>query len=575
VVVVTQQRGRTISGRTRRRGTQRFLGRVRRQAARGILGRIRLGTAGSSPRLRRWALAVVLLGVALMPYPTQGAAGPPPVAACRGGCRGYGSGSVPSMIRWTISLPGSWDVASGLTGTVPASGLAYASVGDGVAVVGVGLTLYGYSSKSGSLEWQNTLTGFPAGAAIVSVRTWPGEVTAGVSYRSAGGAGAPHRTEVVISDTAGVQTGRYPAAAFGGAVAGSAKYTVVVGATAVTSYDNATGRIRWQRPTGQVAQAWRTEGNWLYMAESDGGFVASSPVTALRRIDLATGAELVVRPLESLAFGGTLSTAFDGVVLFSSAAGVTAYSGTTGAWLWSIHGAVPESTDRRPGRIYLTEGSDLVGVDPLTGRVKATASGSAVNGSAGVYVVRDGVALGLDQGGNGDAWGYDLALQRVTLAAAGLPWPHYFVDLGDVGGSADPASDLVIIAACTKLAPGSLTQPTASAPAGSAPGSAASPSAGPSSPPPSSPPPSSPPPSSPPPSSPPPSSPPPSSPPPSSPPPSGSPSSGTSSTSGTPGSTGSPGSAGATPGPGAGPSPSPSSGVGQACLHPELVALNL
>ena len=543
---MTQQRGRTISGRARRRGTRRFLGRVRRQAARGILGRIRLGTAAISPRWRRWALAVVLLGVALVPYPTQGSAGPPPVAACRAGCR---AGAVPSMVRWTISLPGSWDVASGQTGTVPASGLAYASVGGGVAAVGVGLTVYGYSSKSGGLEWQNTLTGFPAGAAIVSVRTWPGEVTAGVSYRPAGGAGVPQRTEVVISDAAGVQTGRYPAAAFGGAVAASPAYTVVVGATAVTSYDNATGRIRWQRPTGQVAQAWRTDGNWLYVAESDGGFVASSPVTALRRIDLATGAELVVRPLEGLAFDGTLSTAFDGVVLFSSAAGVTAYSGTTGAWLWSIHGAVPESTDRRPGRIYLTEGSDLVGVDPLTGRVKATASGSAVNGSAEVYVVRGGVALGLDQGGNGDAWGYDLALQRVTLAAAGLPWPHYFVDLGDVGGSADPASGLVIIAACTQLAPGSLTQPSASASAGSAPGPAASPSAGPSGSPSSGS------------------------------PSSGSPSagtpstSGTSSTSGTPGSTGSPGSAGATPGPGASPSPSP--GANQGCLHPELVALNL
>ena len=161
----------------------------------------------------------------------------------------------------------------------------------------------------------------------------------------------------------------------------------------------------------------------------------------------------MVQPLEGLEFDGALSTAFHGVALFSSAAGVTAYSGTTGARLWSINGAVPESTDHCPPRIYLTEGSNLVGVDPLTGRIKATASGSAVNGSAGVYVVRGGVALGLDQGGNGDAWGYDLAMQRVTLAAAGLPWPHYFVDLSGVGGSADPASDLVIIAACTQLAP--------------------------------------------------------------------------------------------------------------------------
>ncbi|MGH3234325.1 MAG: hypothetical protein ACRDOH_13925, partial [Streptosporangiaceae bacterium] len=460
-----QQRERAISGRMRRRATRRFFARTRRRAAHGIFGRIRLGTAGRSPRWRRLALAVVLLGVALAPYPTQGAVGAPQAAACRVGCR---AGSVSGMVRWTASLPGSWDVASGLTGTVPASGLAYASVGDGVAAVGVGLTVYGYSSATGALEWQNTLTGFPAGAAIVSVRTWPGEVTAGVSYRSAGSAGTPRRTEVVISD-AGAQTGRYPAAIFGGAVAGRPEYTVVVGATAVTSYDNATGHIRWQRPTGSVAQAWRTDGGWLYVAESAGGFVNSAPVTALRRIDLATGAELVIQPLEGLEFDGTLSTAFDGVVLFSSAAGVTAYRGVTGAWLWSIPGAVPEGTDDRPRRIYLTEGSNLVGVDPQTGRVKATASGSAVNGAAGVYVVRGGVALGLDQGGNGDAWGYDIAVQRVTRAAAGLPWPHYFVDLGGVGGSADPASGLVIIAACKQLAPSSLTQPSASAPPGSAP----------------------------------------------------------------------------------------------------------
>ena len=505
---------------------------MRRRAAHGILGRIRLGTAGNSPRLRRWALAVVLVGVALAPYPTPGAAGAPPVAACRVGCR---PGVVPSMVKWTTALPGSWDVASGLTGTIPASGLAYASVGDGVAAVGVGLTMYGYSSKTGALDWQDTLTGFPAGAAIVSVRTWPGEVTAGVSYRPAGTVGAPVRTEVVISDPAGVQTGRYPAATFGGAVAGSPKYTVVVGATAVTSYDNATGHIRWQQPTGRVAQAWRTDGNWLYVAESAGGFVDSAPVTALRRIDLATGAELVVQPLEGLEFDGALSTAFDGVVLFSSAAGVTAYSGTTGAQLWSINGAVPESTDHYPRRIYLTEGSNLVGVDPLTGRIRATASGSAVNGSAGVYAVRGGVALGLDQGGNGDAWGYDLAVQRVTLAAAGLPWPHYFVDLSGVGGSADPASDLVIIAACRQLAPSPPTSPSMSAPSGSAPASTASPS----------------------------------------PTPTGSASSSASPSGlpGTSGASGSSGSASSTPGPST--SPSASAGAAQGCLHPELVALNL
>jgi len=203
----------------------------------------------------------------------------------------------------------------------------------------------------------------------------------------------------------------------------------------------------------------------VYVADSAGGFVGSAPVTAVRKINLATGTELLVQPLESLSFRGTLSAAYDGVVLFSSAAGVTAYGGTTGATLWTIPGAVPEGIDPRAKRIYLTRGSNLVGVNPWTGRIKATASGSAVDGSAGVYVVRGGVALGLDQGANGDAWGYDIAVQRVTLTSAGLPWPHYFVDLSGVGGSADPASNLVVIAACTQLAPSSPTQPT---PAGTA-----------------------------------------------------------------------------------------------------------
>ena len=75
---------------------------------------------------------MVLLGVVLVPYPTQGVVGAPPATACRIGFRGYRSGSVASMIRWTTPLPGSWNVGSGLTGTELALGLAYASVGDGL-----------------------------------------------------------------------------------------------------------------------------------------------------------------------------------------------------------------------------------------------------------------------------------------------------------------------------------------------------------------------------------------------------------------------------------------------------------
>jgi len=306
-------------------------------------------------------------------------------------------------------------------------------------------------------------------------------VTVGVSYRPAAGdqhGGAARRTEVVLSGADGAQSGRYPAATFGGAVAASRKYTVVVGVTAVTSYDNTNGHVRWRRPTGPVAQAWRTDGNRLYVAESPGGFVDSAPASALHRIDLATGSEVVVRPIEGLSFPGTLSGAFDGVVLFSSAAGVTAYNGSTGARLWSAHGAVPEGIDHSPRRIYLTEGSNLVGVDPQTGKVKATASGSAVNGAAGVYVVRNGAALGLDQGASGGAWGYALAVQRVTRAAPGLPWPHYFVDLSGVGGSADQAGNVVVIAACRQLAPRLPAQPGTSAPASGPPSAPSSGTAG-------------------------------------------------------------------------------------------------
>jgi len=493
------------------------LARTRRRAQRRFAGRIRVGTAGASPRLRRWVLALVLVGMALVPYPAQSAASGPPAPACRSGCR---SGVVPSMVAWARPLPGSWDVVSGLTGTVPAAGLAYVSVGHGVAALGIGLTVYGYSARTGVPLWSQALTGFPAAAAIVSVRTWPGEVTAGVSYSRAGHL---QRTEVVISAVSGALTGRYPAAPFGGAVGGSAQYTVIAGTAAVTSYDNATGRIRWQRATGPVEQTWRTDGSSLYVAKSAGGFLGSAPVTALRRIDLASGAEYLVQPLEGLSFPGTLSAAFDGVVLFSSAGGVTAYNGTTGAWLWFTRGAVPEGTDPRRNRIYLTEGSDLVGVNPLTGRVTATASGSAVNGSGGLYVVRGGVALGLDQGAGGDAWGYDVSAQRVTLAAPGLPWPHYFVDPDGVGGSADPASNTVVIAACTQLGPTTPASPATPSPT-SSPTQLATPAS-------------------------------------------------TSTSALTTPSPPASGSASATPGSGGSPSPSPP--VGQGCLHPELVALSL
>jgi hypothetical protein len=457
---VRQQRGRTIAGRPRRgsarRRFARFLSRLRRRSRRGVLGRIRLGTAGKSPRLRRWVLAAALVGVALVPYPVQGTAGVPAATACRSGCRA----GVASMVRWTTPLSGAWNVAPGLAGTVPAAGLAYAAVGGGLAAVGAGLTVTAYSSRTGALEWQDTLTGFPAGAAIVSVRAWPGEVTVGVSYRSAAGdqhGGAVRRTEVVLSGADGAQSGRYPAATFGGAVAASQKYTVVVGATEVTSYDNTTGHVRWRRPTGPVAQAWRTDGNRLYVAESPGGFVDSAPASALHRIDLATDPSC--RPPDR---GPVFPRHAErrlrrrGAVLLGGRGNRVQRQHRSAAMVGAR--AVPEGIDHSPRRIYLTEGSNLVGVDPQTGKVKATASAPRSPGRPGCTWSGTARRSGSTRA-RAAAPGATPSPFSGSRGRPGLPWPHYFVDLSGVGGSADQAGNLVVIAACRRLAPRSPAQP--------------------------------------------------------------------------------------------------------------------
>jgi PQQ enzyme-like repeat protein len=436
--------------RTLRRARARVIIRVRRARNAGRAGRRRFTWA------RRAVLAATLLAVALVPYPVIGSASIPSATSCRTHCRPAGSAG---KILWTRKLPGAWTASAGLNGTVPVSGQAYVAVGHGLAVVGVGMSLRAYSSGTGRLQWDDELPGFPAGSAIVSVRVWPGVVTAGVSY----GPGGASRAEVVFSSTTGKQYHWYSATRFGGAVWATTQTTVVVGPGAVTAFDNSTGKPRWRRPTGSADQSWQVDGSDLYVTVAAGGYLGSQPVTALRRIDLATGVENVVRPAAA-AFHGTLSGLVDNVVLFSSNTGVTAYDGLTGLWLWSLRGAVPESTDPSQGRFYLTQGTSLLEVDPTSGQVLARASGSAVAGSAGLFAVRNGVALGLDQGANGEAWGYDVSTQQVVWTASRVPWPHYFVDLGGLGGSAEPDGAKVIVAACGKLGP--KPSPSASGSAG-------------------------------------------------------------------------------------------------------------
>jgi hypothetical protein len=402
---------------------------------------------GSARWARRAILAVVLAGAAVIPGHAPGSAS--------AGCARQRCG-LAGKVLWTRVLPGSWTVSDS-GGTAATRGQAFLAEGGQVAAIGFGLTVTGYDLRTGAWLWTTALSGFPARASIVSVRAWPGAVTAGVSVPRA--RRGPVRREVVLRARTGTRVRAYPAAEYGGAVAASSAATVIVGPAAVTSYDNTTGRIRWRRRTGRLQQAWRVDGGDLYVTISAGGYLGTAPVTALRQISLRTGAQRVIRP-HGRSFAGTLSGAFDGVVLFSGPLGVTAYSGSTGQRLWARAGAIPQSADQVRGRLYLTRGAALLGVDPVTG-----ARRSVTPGASGLYEVRDGIAIGLDQGAGGDAWGYDVTSQRVVWTASRLPWPHYFVDLSGIGGSASPASGTMLITSCASLG---ARQHAAAGPAGSA-----------------------------------------------------------------------------------------------------------
>lgn len=409
----------------------------------------RAGTRRAPAWLPRAVLVGVLLVVAVAPV--AGSAAGPQVAACQGtACR-----QVTNPQRWAIPLTGAWAVGRGLAGTFPVSGQAYVAADDGVAVLANGLAVSAYQLASGAALWQITLGGFKPGSAVMSVRAWPGVVTVGVADPA-----DTARTEVVIDSVTGVPLHRYPAALFGGAVAASAAATTIIGTSSVTRYDNGTGKVRWRRPA-DARQAWRADGAALYLTQSSGGYLHGAAVTGLRVIDLDSGTERTLTSPFADPFTGSLAEVASDVVIFTSADGVIAYSSITGGTLWSMRGVVPEGTDPAQGLAYFTSASGaLLGVDPATGKVRRSVSGSTAPGGGGMYVVRGGVALGLDSGPNGDAWGYSLAAGRVTWTAPGLPWPHYFADVSGIGGSAARAGDIVVIAACQRLAPAPTTPPS-------------------------------------------------------------------------------------------------------------------
>jgi hypothetical protein len=393
---------------------------------------------GSAVWARRSVLAVVLVGAAIIP----GRAAVVAASNCTKPTCGQGV----TVARWTQPLTGSWVAQGGALGTALSAGEAYAAAGDGVAAVGFGSTISAYRLSDGTPLWTAALAGFRPGASVVSVRAWPGVVTVGVAGPSVAGR-VPSQHVVVLSAATGQRIRAYRAAPYGGAIAATKARTVIVGKTAVTSYANATGKVIWRRATGPVAQAWRVDGGDVFLTVAKGGYLGSSPVTALRRISLRTGAQTILRPAAGT-FAGQLSAVTGGAVLFSGSSGLTAYSQATGRQLWQHGGVVPQAVDAIAQRLYVVGGTALIGLDPQTGKV---VSRSATPGAAGLYAVSDGIALGLDEGALGDAWGYDLHSKRVIWTAKSVPWPHFFVDLSGIGGSVASSGDSILLAACARL----------------------------------------------------------------------------------------------------------------------------
>ena len=404
---------------------------------RTTVARVKLRGLLSAP-VRRSALGLILVAVVLFPSGT-------PSHHARS-CRGQACPAAGAII-WSKPLTGPWIAENGVQGTVYAKGQAFAAVGQGVAAVGFGLTLDAYDAGTGFPRWAASLTGVPIGATIISVRAWPGVVTAGVQVPGGSAAGGAGREEIVLDAVTGKQIRSYPATWFGGAVNANPKSTVIVGRDAVTSYSNSTGRVRWRDSTGPAPQAWERSGNSLFVTVSASGVVGTSPVTAVREINLRSGDDRLLTPTGE-SFDGRLSGAFDGTLLFSASDGLRMYSELTGRQTGMRAGAVPEAIDPVQHVLYVEVRGALIGVDPMTG---LNEPGTIYPGPPGTYGVRAGVALGLDPGAAGAAWGYNLAKKHVIWTTRALPWPHFFVDLSGIGGSTDPDNNTVLLVTCAKI----------------------------------------------------------------------------------------------------------------------------
>jgi putative pyrroloquinoline-quinone binding quinoprotein len=394
---------------------------------------------GTAAWARRGLLAVVLLGAAVIP----GRASSQATSQCPGSrCNRAGS------VLWQSHLPGSWVAEPGVSGTVPAVGEAYAASAGNIAVVGYGTSVVGYQTLTGKVSWQADLSWLPAGSAIVGVRAWRDVVAVGVSVP--GGSAGQDRRELILSAATGVQIRAYPAAYYGGAAWASRSRAVIVGARAVTGYANSGGRTVWQRTTG-APQSWVVSGRYLYMAVARAGSLLSGVITGLRQIDLTTGAERMI-PLHGSS-AGTLSAVVGGVALLTGGDGLRGYDVLYGRLLWQQPGAVLEFVDQGQDSAYIAIGNSLSELDTTTGK---TLGRPAPAIASGLYAIRDGVALGLDED-PGDAWGYDVATGKVVWSTPvkSLPYPHFFVDPSGLGGSAGLGSPVALLATCGAAGGGS------------------------------------------------------------------------------------------------------------------------
>ena len=105
--------------------------------------------------------------------------------------------------------------------------------------------------------------------------------------------------------------------------------------------------------------------------------------------------------------------------------------------------------DAVAGRLYLLSGNTLIGLNPRTGSTLIRVNAAS---SSGLYGIREGAVLGIDHGALGKAWGFGIAARQVLWTSRPLPWPHYFVDLSGIGGSAQPDQDAVLLAICGRVA---------------------------------------------------------------------------------------------------------------------------